>query len=232
MNKSSVNLYDIARTARVPDANHALFVRLIAHEIGTAQIESLRPVGKNISAGALDRGFFDPVVRAAKELRTGLGRLQGENLAPKEGARSMVAHHFFSEALQSLSQSEDAADATAHFLHSLDLGLVIAVAERASERAKRWLPKAGRKKGTGSTVFDIFVMGLLQASERAGGRLTIYKTAYAEDYWTGTLLKAVQQLRPMLPKANFFPAGKLGYALHTVYRRWRSETGKSRRKKG
>jgi hypothetical protein len=44
------------------------------------------------------------------------------------------------------------------------------------------------------------------------------------------LLKAVQQLQPFLP-TNFFPAGTLGPSLNTVYQRWRSEVGKSRRKK-
>ena len=164
-----------------------------------------------------------------KTLRTGLERLQGENLAAGEAARSMAASQFLSKALQPLSQPEDAADLIVHLLRSLDL--IIEAAERASERAKRWLPKAGRKKGTGSAGFDMFVMALLEASEQTGGTLTIYKTSHEEDLWTGSLLKAVEQLRPSLPKTNFFPAGQLEYSLHTVYQRWRSETGKSRRKK-
>jgi hypothetical protein len=197
-----------------------------------AHKESARTAGKNIAAGALTRDFFNPVIRAAKQLRIELERLQGEHLAAGEAARSMAASHFFSEALQPLSQPEDAADPIAHFLRSLDLGLVIDIAERASERAKRWLSKGGRKMGTGSAAFDMFVMALLEASERTGGRLTIYKSVYEEGLWAGPLLKVVRQLRPLLPKTNFFPAGKLGYSLHTVYQRWRSETGKSHRKKG
>jgi hypothetical protein len=231
MKKSSIILPDVDRIARVPDANRASFLRLIGRAISNAQRESSRTVGKNISASALTKDFFNPVVRAAKELRVALERLEGEHLATGEAARSMAASHFVSEALQPISRAEDAAGPIAHLLRSLDLGLVMEVTERAAEGAKRWLSKPGRKKGTGIAAFDIFVMALLEASEQTGGRLTIYKTAYEDDRWAGSLLKAIQQLRPMLPKTNFFPAGKLGYSLHTVYERWRSETGKSRRKK-
>jgi hypothetical protein len=87
------------------------------------------PAGKNISAGALTRDFFDPTVRAAKNLRVGLERLTGEHRAGGEAARSMAASHFFSEALLPVSDPEDAADPVAHFVRSLDLGLVIMVAE-------------------------------------------------------------------------------------------------------
>ena len=87
------------------------------------------PAGKNISAGELTRDFFDPTVRAAKNLRVGLERLTGEHRAGGEAARSMAASHFFSEALLPVSDPEDAAEPVAHFVRSLDLGLVIMVAE-------------------------------------------------------------------------------------------------------
>ena len=150
MNKSPVILRDVAQIASVPDANRTAFLRLIAscHQ-RRAQETTPGKVGKNISAGALTKDFFNPVVRVSqKHLRIGLERLQGENLAAGEAARSMAASDVFSEALQPLSQSEDAADPIVHLLRSLNL--IIEAAERASERAKRWLPKAGRKKGTGS----------------------------------------------------------------------------------
>lgn len=232
MNDSSMILRDAARSARVPDSNHTPFIRLVAHAISTAQKESSRTAGKNISAGALGKDFFNPVVRSANDLRVGLERLQGKKLAAGEAARSMAAAHFFSEALLPVSQPEDAADPIAHLLRSLDLGLVIHVAERANTRAKRWLSKGGRKKGTGRLAFDMFVMALLEASEQTGGRLTIYRTSHEVDRWAASLLRTVEQLRPLLPKTNFFPTGKLGYSLHTIYQRWRSEAEKSRRKKG
>jgi len=69
------------------------------------------------------------------------------------------------------------------------------------------------------------------AIEQTGGKLTIYKTAYKEPGWDGSLVAAVEQLRPVLPTAQFFPPGQLGASLHNVYRRWRTETGKGPRKK-
>ena len=231
MNQRPLTFRHLARIARVPDANHTRFLRLVDYAVTSARKESSRPIGKNISAGALSKDFFSPVARAAKRLRTELERLQGDNLAAGEVARSMAASHFFGEALRPSLQPEDHEDPIAHLLRSLDLGLVVEVAEGATERAKNWLPKSCRKKGTGNAAFEMFVMALLEAAEQNGGKLTIYKTAYEEDPWAGTLLKAVQHLRPQLPIANFYPAGKLGYSLHTIYRRWRSEAGKSRRKK-
>jgi hypothetical protein len=144
----------------------------------------------------------------------------------------MAASHFYGEALQRQTETAAGADPVGDLIDSLKLGLVVEAAERASARAKSWLPKAGRKKGTGRPAFDMFVMALLEASSQTAGRLTIYRTSHEDGRWAGSLLKAVQQLRPLLPTSNFFPAGTLGPSLHTVYQRWRSEVGKSRPQKG
>ena len=97
MDKRTVILLDVARSARVPDSNQMHFVRLVQFAIIGAHRESALPVGKRISAGALTTDFFDPIVRAAKRLRMELGRLNGENLAAGEAARSMAAAHHFGE---------------------------------------------------------------------------------------------------------------------------------------
>ena len=218
MNERTMIMREVARIAHVPDSHCARFLRVVDRAIDAAQKESPRTVSKSISGGVLTKDFFDPIGRAAKDLRVGLERLQGT-----------AAAHFFSGELLPVSEPEDAADPIAHLLRSLNLGLVIEVAERASARAKRWLSKRGRKKGTGRPGFDRFVIAILAASEQTGGRLTIYKTSYEGGRWAGSLLKTLQQLRPLLPKTKFFPAGTLGYSLHTIYQRWRWETGKSRR---
>ncbi len=215
----------VARIARVPDASQTSFVRLLGSAIKRANKVSSTPEGKNVSAGVLARDYFDPIVRAAKDLGVALERLQGEHDAAGETARSMAASHFYSQALQLLTETAVSADPVGDLIASLKLGLVVEAAERASARAKSWLPKAGRKKGTGRANFDMFVMALLAASELTGGRLTIYKTSHEDDRWAGSLLKALQQLRPVLPPTNFFPAGTLGPSLHTVYQRWRSTSG-------
>jgi hypothetical protein len=219
-------LFHVARLARVPDENQAKFLRNVGYAILRAEKESVQPKGKNTSAAALRRDFFDPIVRAAKNLRIKLERLQGDHIKAGEAPRSMSAGHFFSEALQGRSHALDPADPITHFLGSMKLDLVIEVTEHARSRAERSLSKPGRKKGTGKPAFDMFVMRLLVAAEVTGGRLPIYKTSYGRDPWAGSLPKAVRQLRPLLPRSNFWPAGKLGYSLHTVYQRWRLESRK------
>jgi hypothetical protein len=221
---------EVARIAGVPEANRTAFVRLLGSAINRAHIESARPSTKNVSAGELTRDFFDPIVRASKKLRVELETLRGEHGAP-EAARSMAASHFFSETLLNVRSDADLVDPIGHLIDSLNLGLVIEAAERASVRAKSWLTKSGRKKGTGRPAFDMFVMALLAASEQTAGQLTIYRTAYGNERWAGSLPKALQQLQSLLPQSNFFPTGKLGHSLHSVFQRWRLEAGKSPRKK-
>jgi hypothetical protein len=223
---------EVARIARVPEATQTAFVRLLGSAIKRAHSDSSRPGGKNISASALTRDFFDPIVRASKKLRVELEGLQGEHRAVEEAARSMAASHFFSEALLNVLPDADFVDPIGHLIDSLNLGLVIEAAERASARAKSWLTKSGRKKGTGRPAFDMFVMALLVASQQTAGRLTIYRRSYGNERWAGSLPKALEQLQSLLPQSNFSPAGKPGHSLYSVYQRWRSEAGKSRRKKG
>jgi hypothetical protein len=56
------------------------------------------------------------------------------------------------------------------FIESLNLGLVIEVAEEAERRARSWLSKSGRKKGTAFPAFDMFVVtGDCSAVDLLGG---------------------------------------------------------------
>jgi hypothetical protein len=221
---------DVARIAGVREANRRAFIRLLDSAIRRAHIDSRRPNVRSVSAARLAKDFFDPIVRTSKALRDQLERLRPE-LQTVAAAGSVAASHFFTEALRKILPDADALNPIGDLTDSLDLGLVIEAAERASKSARSWLSKPGRKKGTGRPAFDMFVISLLVASQATGGRLTIYRTPYGNKRWAGSLPKALQELRSLLPISNFFPAGTLGHSLHSVYQRWRLEAGKSRRNK-
>jgi hypothetical protein len=229
-------LLEAARIARLPNGKQANFVRLLEHAIRAAEKTSAVRSNRSFSAGTLIKDYFEPLRGSAETLRNTLEKLQGRRLSAGEAARSMAAAHFLVEALRARLGNAGITEPIEHLARSMNLDDVIAAAANASVRAKGWLAKAGRKKGTGSPAFDLFVMALLAPAEKTGGKLTIYKSSYVEDLWAGSLLNVLRQLRPILPRSNFFPAGKLGYSLHNVHRRWGAEkslkkTLKSRRKK-
>jgi hypothetical protein len=58
--KTNEAMYEVARIARVPEANQTAFVRILGSAIKRAHSESSRPGGKNISASALTRDFLTP----------------------------------------------------------------------------------------------------------------------------------------------------------------------------
>ena len=204
MNKSPLIWHEVALVAGVPETNRAGFIRLIGIAIRGANKGSSRIAGKNISAGALIEDFFIPIVGAADELLIGLERLQGE---PSHPARlpDRWAPLTFSARHCNLDRSfEPLKIQITHLLRSLDLGLVIDIAERAGQGAKKsGFSKSGRKKGTGRPAFDMFVMSLLAASEQTGGKLTIYKTPYEDDRWAESLLKVVQQTSSSVAQIKF-----------------------------
>lgn len=223
MNHSSEILPEVARIACVSEARHASFVRLLGHSIEQAKKDSLRPAGKNVSAGLLQREFLNPIARSASDLRIGLQRLGGDHLAVGEAGASMAAAHFFGEMLPTRSRTDEAHNGIADLIPSIDL--IIETAERADKSAKRFLSKAGRKRGTANPAFDMFVRWLLEICEQGGGKLTIYRTSHGDERWDGSLLRAIEQLRPILPQTNFFPKGTLGHSLNTVYQRRQAESG-------
>ena len=185
------------------------------------------PDGESVTAGALNKNYFDRILKGAKSVRVTLERLQGEHLASGEDARSVGAAGFIAEALPAGFSAVDPANPFPDLIRPVDV--LITTTERAKEKARRWLRKAGRKKGSGAPALAMFVMGLLEAAEQTGGKLTIYRNSHKATGYDGSLLRGVNHLRPVLP-ARFLPAGTLGSSLQNVYRRWRSESEKSRRK--
>ena len=231
MDNLALVMREVREIARVPKDNHVRFVRLLEQCIRSADDESRVRRGQSASAGAIKADFFEPVVRAAKELRIALERIQGDHLAAGEAPRSAAAQLFFNYAMQRQFRFRDATHPIEALLQTLALDTVIEASDHASQQAGRWLSKPGRKKGTGKPAFDMFVMRLLAAAETNGGKLTIYKTAYHDDQWAGSLLQSIQRLRPFLPETNFLPRTRLGSSLDSILRRWRSESGSSSHKK-
>ena len=177
------------------------------------------------------RTFLNPSPAPQEALRIALERIQGDHLAAGEAPRSAAAQLFFNYAMQRQFRFRDAANPIEALLQTLALDTVIEASDHASKQAGRWLSKPGRKKGTGRPAFDLFVMRLLAAAETNGGKLTIYKSAYHDDRWAGSLLQSIQRLRPFLPQTNFLPATGLGSSLDSILRRWRLESGASSPKK-
>jgi hypothetical protein len=71
----------------------------------------------------------------------------------------------------------------------------------------------------------LFVYRLLLAARHTGGKLTIYKSPHSPSGWDGSLLRAVNVLRPELPK-GFLPTS-LGNPLDRVAKQFRSDTRKN-----
>src|SRR5262249_28728914 len=86
---------------------------------------------------------------------------------------------------------------------------------RLKRRVPQVLADPGRPHGTPShAAFDLFVYRLLLAARHSGGKLTIYKSPHSSSGWDGSLLRAVNVLRPELPK-GFLPR-RLGNPLDRV----------------
>lgn len=91
------------------------------------------------------------------------------------------------------------------------LSLLELAAETATKGARL---KKGRPGGI-QTTFDAFIYSLLDAARLAGGNLTIFKSAHARTGWDGTLLNAVNLLKPLLPE-RFVPSKVSGSSLHRI----------------
>jgi hypothetical protein len=87
----------LTRIAGVPDQNNPALLRQVRRAVTRAHQNSPQLAKLSPSAGALARDFFDPVMKAAKDLQTRLERLQGYHLARGEAARSAAAAHFLAE---------------------------------------------------------------------------------------------------------------------------------------
>jgi hypothetical protein len=92
-------------------------------------------------------------------------------------------------------------------------GLLDALSKAASEAACSIRPKRGPKGAGRNAAFNYFVEMLLNAARQKRGAWTIYKSVNGE--WTGTLLKALEILKPYLP-IGFFPPAELGRSVQHI----------------
>jgi hypothetical protein len=90
---------------------------------------------------------------------------------------------------------------------------------RAERRAKS-------RRGSGKATFDRFIEALLVAARQRRGDWTIGRGADGVTY-TGTLLEAVELLKPYLPQKGFLPAGTLGRSIEYVREKFKDHTTKS-----
>jgi len=105
--------------------------------------------------------------------------------------------------------------------------LLEALATAAGEAIKRQgvVGKRGPKGGGSNRAFDFFVQLLLEAPRQRGGRSwTNYKSA--DGKWKGSLLEALNILKPYLPR-NFYPANAdLGRSVYRVRSKYISKYGR------
>jgi hypothetical protein len=94
----------------------------------------------------------------------------------------------------------------------IDLLDALSSAARLAERK----PIHQLKGAGGNPAFDLFIHHLLMAARMRGGRWTIFRSR--DQTWTGTLLEALEILKPYLPKSGFFPPG-LGRSIDHI--RWK-----------
>jgi hypothetical protein len=91
--------------------------------------------------------------------------------------------------------------------------LLGALAEAADEATRLIHPKRGPKGAGGNAAFDMFVEMLLKAAWQRRGDWTNYKSVGGK--WAGSLLDALEILKPYLPK-GFFPSTVLGRSVEHI----------------
>jgi hypothetical protein len=98
------------------------------------------------------------------------------------------------------------------------VNLLNALSDAAQRAATLPKSKRGSKGAGGNPAFDLFVQALLMAARQRGGDWTIYRSA--DQRWTGSLLTALEILRPYLP-LGFFPSGALGRSVEHIRKKFR-----------
>jgi hypothetical protein len=98
------------------------------------------------------------------------------------------------------------------------------LSDAASRGARRAKAGPGPKGATGSPAFNPFIEALLIAALQRGGNWTNYRSP--DGTWRGTLLDAVQLLKPCLPN-KFLPQSVLGRSIENIRRKLKHYTTES-----
>jgi hypothetical protein len=93
--------------------------------------------------------------------------------------------------------------------------------DSAFKAAKHAKSPRGPKGAGGNRAFNLFVQSLIMAAWQHGGDWTNSRSA--EGIWEGSLLKALEILKPYLP-GRFFPDGELGRSIEHIRKKFKDST--------
>jgi hypothetical protein len=206
----------LAQLAGVPPTSHAKFGDLITFAIVEADID--HPIVR----GNLPKARLSDVVRDLRSVRKAAKSLDAilEQLGHKhtDGRR----WHARVLAVSLLPNWSD---------YRRRLKALIAETSQAEQRAKSaypFLKRRGRPKGIGGNrAFDTFVGRLYEIARRTGGRWSHSKVP-DEAKWKGSLMEALEILKPYLPQRHFFPNANLGRSLEHLIGQLRAEAGRTK----
>jgi hypothetical protein len=187
---------ELAELARVGDS--AAFERLIHNLILDSHLNDQRL--RNLST-IETRKMLESISKKASDLRRSLKGIDvGSGRSEKAGYLLEIELADFS------------------FLGNLALipefgTLLDGLSKAAGAAARSIRPKRGPKGAGKNAAFNQFVEMLLDAARQKRGSWTIYKSA--DGKWTGSLLKALEILKPYLPN-GFFPRAELGRSVQHI----------------
>jgi hypothetical protein len=157
--------------------------------------------------------FMNPIVAAARDLDSALAWLQSEIANSGEhSTAALQAAAFLQFQIMVLLMKEPAdwrAESDRLERHEHTAWIV----EYRQSLARLIAPTLSRGRLKGD--FHYFIRRLFQIAERTGGRWT-HSKAPDKSMWDGSLMRALQIMRPFLPSEGFFPKGNLGRSLEDL----------------
>lgn len=197
----------LAELAHVPEKSHERFRDLLAMHICETHFGT-NNAGKPIRASDVSHSLIR-VGAAARDLNKALGALIGEGCSFAKPGPSL-AGMLLEIAIEGAVTNRR--DITVGYLPRLTAyrhwvaTLVDATAESNKQANNLFPRKRGRPPGAGGNpFFDNFVKRLHETAEMSGGKWTHYRarTTTGELKWNGTLMLALEILRPYLPSRSF-----------------------------
>jgi hypothetical protein len=219
----------LAELAQVPECSRDRFCESLEWQILEAHFGN-EWRSKPLKASDLKRSIRR-VASAARALNQALGAFWSEGRA---GARAGS----LLEVVLDAAAGERTASGVRVDAYRNGLALLIAATDEAGKRADAMLlppppttknkKRAGRPRGAGGNpAFDNFVKRLYEIVPQAGGRPWTHNPKSHGDGWSGTLMQALELLRPYLPESGFFPKAKLGFVLQRLAKRYGSDTAET-----
>jgi hypothetical protein len=218
---------DLADLAIIPEPRRVIFANQMRKAIWSANINVVfvRPGLPHARASDV-ADALKPLKMAAKDLEEALAVLVRDLRRTRTVATRLDA------ALRALGGKDT--DARKYHAKMLALGSLqgwsdhqhylkklideISLAEPRAISISHTLIRRGRPKGAGGNrAFNTFVNSLDQIADANGGKWTLSSdpVAHPKERWTGTLMDAMEILRPHLPE-GFFPDANLGRSLEHV----------------